>query len=412
MSLGTNQHARAADRDMRILILACACAYALLLVLAVGMRGLPERGVLQVVGVPALEHPFMDLRGVAAWCEAFRQGKDPAITPTRIMIPGSPDQPNFLMNYSPLVLGFGWLGMLPGGVISWGILMGVLFIWGVWFLAGPCRLRECCVWVLLLCSPDAVLAIERGNLDILVFVMLVAALEWRARPPVGAGLILAGALLKFFPIAALLAVWREKRVRAKLCAGIAAGLFLLFLCPIRSRILSIGGSLSGQCHSAFGCVVPADLLIHGGFPVEVAGIPLHALLRAGAVVMILVSLGVGYLLRRRDGVTDLSGRSVHGFFLGAPLIVLLFISGNQMDYKWIFLLFMVPSSLELMRGAGQPGAWIAKIWLFGVTVYSWWTFFSDEGSLRNMLLKQTVIWIVMMSGALLAGMLWKERKQA
>lgn len=396
--------------DMRILLIVCLGAYALLLIV-VGMLGLPECSVLQGLGVPALEHPFMDLRGVAAWCEAFRLGHDPAVTRTWIMIPGSPAQPNFLMNYSPLVLGFGWLGLSPVGVLYWGIISGMMFFAAVWILAGRCTLGGACLWALLIFSPDAVLVVERGNLDVLLFVLLIGALEFRGRPAIASLLILAGALLKFFPIVSLLALWSKNKWHSKIAAAIATLFFLLFLFWIRSRIVSIGGSLSGQCHSAFGCGVIADLFISVGFPTIVEGIPLHLILKLGALLLLVLSFAAGRLLSRANGVPSVTARSLDAFFLGAPVMALLFVMGNQMDYKWIFLMFMVPAALEL-RGDSLPVARLSLVWLFLMMVYSWWTFFSDEGSLRNALLKQTVMWGVMISGTILAGILWRERRDS
>ncbi len=411
MTKERNAQTNGSGLDMRILMIGILASYALLL-LATGIFGLPERAVLQGLGVPALDHPFMDLRGVAAWCEAFRHGKDPSISPTWIVIPEYHDQPNFLMNYSPLVLGFGWLGLLPGTIITWGIVSGMIFFAAVWVLAGRCTVGRAFLWALLICSPDAVLVVERGNLDIFLFVFLVAALELREHPPFDSGLILVGALVKFFPIVALLAPWSKAGRHLKISAGIAAMLFLLSLFMLRSRIVSIGGSLSGQCHSAFGCAVPADLLIRVGFPVTVAGESLQLLLKTVAIVLLLLSFGTGLLLNSRRWKSSVTGRSLYAFFLGAPVMGLLFIIGNQMDYKWIFLLFMIPAVLEMIDGESKPVVRIAIVWLCGMTTYSWWTFFSDEGSLRNALLKQAAMWVVMISGALLAGILWRERRSS
>ena len=144
----------------------------------------------------------------------------------------------------------------------------------------------------------------------------------------------------------------------------------------------------------------------------VAGESLQLLLKTVAIVLLLLSFGTGLLLNSRRWKSSVTGRSLYAFFLGAPVMGLLFIIGNQMDYKWIFLLFMIPAVLEMIDGESKPVVRIAIVWLCGMTTYSWWTFFSDEGSLRNALLKQAAMWIVMISGALLAGILWRERRSS
>jgi hypothetical protein len=66
--------------------------------------GLSRQKLFHFAGVATLEVPFMDLRGVATWCEAAACGIDPAVTHTTLTLTNGTKQPNFLMNYSPSVL--------------------------------------------------------------------------------------------------------------------------------------------------------------------------------------------------------------------------------------------------------------------------------------------------------------------
>ncbi len=63
--------------------------------------GVSRQKLFHFAGVAALEVPFMDLRGVATWCEAAASGIDPAVTQTSITLPNGTRQSNFLMNDSP-----------------------------------------------------------------------------------------------------------------------------------------------------------------------------------------------------------------------------------------------------------------------------------------------------------------------
>jgi hypothetical protein len=49
--------------------------------------GVSRQKLFHFAGVAALEVPFMDLRGVATWCEAAASGIDPAVTQTTITLP-------------------------------------------------------------------------------------------------------------------------------------------------------------------------------------------------------------------------------------------------------------------------------------------------------------------------------------
>ena len=118
--------------------------------------------------------------------------------------------------------------------------------------------------------------------------------------------------------------------------------------------------------------------------------------------------GMGFFLSKKCPlqVTECANYS---FWLAAPMFLILFILSNQMDYKWIFLLFMVPAVLQLWDGKFPLWAGTSKVWLAAVCTYSYWTFFSGEESLRNAIFKQGVMWLVfvvssLICGALLAGM--------
>ena len=80
-----------------------------------------------------------------------------------------------------------------------------------------------------------------------------------------------------------------------------------------------------------------------------------------------------------------------------------------MDYKWILFLLMVPASIELTRSQNSLEVLCAKMWFYTILAYSYWTFFSDEGSLRNAILKQFLMWVGIFLSAFLAGRLWYRR---
>jgi hypothetical protein len=403
---------KAVPRDWRWLMMVLVCFYALLAVGVPLLKLVSEKQLFQGLGVAALDHPFMDLCGVTAWCDAAKMGKDPSVVETWISLPGSAEpHPNFLMNYAPTVLLLGKLGLTQHFMTAWGIGLALLYILSLWLLAGPCSLRRAVFWALLICSPSSVLAVERGNLDTLLFALLVASLLLRKHPWAGTLMILGAASLKFFPIAALLAPWREEKKQSRIASIMAGVLFLIFLALLHDRLAAIGGSLAAQYQTSFGSTTIADILAHGGLlSGEIIGRS-HMILKFTALIGLGVSFALG--LSARVGNPDKrslpSERSDYAFFLTAPILLGLFVLGPQMDYLWIFFLFMVPSGLELITSTCQREAFVAKLWLIALPLYSYWTFFSDEGSLRNALLKQTVMGLVILLSAFLAGRLWKHK---
>jgi len=326
-----------------------------------------------------------------------------------ITIPGEHPVLDYKMNYSPLVLGFGFLGLNQQHAVCWGILLAVLYLVAIWILCGPCTLRESFLWIFLILSPDSILAVERGNLDLLLFVLMMTALSLRENPYASSLAILSAGLIKFFPIGALVAVWRNGDRKSRLSALLAFAMFLAFLFLLRGSLFQIGTSLTGQYQSAFGTGVFVDLLRHYGIIHE----KYYGMIRAGMVALgiaMLILAGVfGLLTSKTTRIEEIPEKFQYSYFLTAPFMLGLFVLGNQMDYKWIFLLLMVPAIRVITRSADVLESAVCKFWVGSVLFYSYWTFFSDEGSLRNALLKQFVMWCIMVATAFLSGRIWKKR---
>ncbi len=397
--------------DWRWLLGVLTLSYAVIIIALASSGMISAQHLLQGLGVAALDHPFMDLRGVAAWCEAWSAGKDPSVVETWIRFPSGELHHNFLMNYSPLVLGLGTMGaasLSSASVVGWGMGLALLYGTALWILCGSCSLRDALLWALLICSPLSVLVVERGNLDTLIFFFLVAALMLRKFPWIETLLILAASMLKFFPIVALLALWKKGTKGCRVLVILGSLLFLIFLFMMRRHLLAIEGSLGGQCQSAFGCTTLVDVLIQHGI-LSPAGPIIAKLCSLFALIGIAASFAVGFFFHRKAEGSPLSERALHSFFLGVPLMLALFVLGPQMDYKWIFFLLMVPAEIEITRVSSDLEAVAAKAWLSLLTLYSYWTFFSDEGSLRNSLFKQLLMWGIILLSAFFSGRLWNRR---
>jgi hypothetical protein len=148
----------------------------------------------------------------------------------------------------------------------------------------------------------------------------------------------------------------------------------------------------------------ADLLKnHGACSESVAGF-LSVALQIFALGLGVLSCGAGFFLSKKWPV-EVTERANYSFWLAAPMFLVLFILSNQMDYKWIFLLFMFSAVLQLWDGKFPLWSVTSKIWLAAVCIYSYWTFFSGEESLRNAIFKQGVMWLVFVLSSLLCGAL-------
>ena len=389
-------------KDGRLIILLGALVYlAGMFFLTVSMR-VDRVTVMHGLGVPAMEPLFGDTLCVARWCDGYGRGEDPRAADFK-----DPSGKIISMNYPGIFLGLHHLGLTASRINGWGAVLGAVFVMAVLALAGRCTLMEGVVWLLALASPSVVMVIERGNFDILIFVLIVAAFLLRGRQVLSGLLVLFATALKLYPVAALDFLIMRKKSSWSLflpfCA--VAGVIIYFLL---GSIGHPGGDL-GLVSCCFGSKVMA-LILAQQTGINPTWGPLGSQLFALAALITLTLLG------RHEGAkfdqSALGDRALTAFWIGVPVYLLIFLSGDQADYKMIMALFAIPAALGWMSLALKSG-WIPKTWLVLFLIYAYWLFFSDEGSLRNLLLRQIVAWGFFVMTAVMGGFLlpesWKKR---
>lgn len=380
-------------KDGRWIILLSVAAYLVFVAVLMGPFHAGRVAVLQGLGVPAMEPLFGDTMCIAHWCDGYGRGEDPRSVNFK-----DPAGKVISMNYPPVVLGFHHLGMTAGRVVPWGILMGLVFLASAMALSGRCSLREGAVWSVVLLSPSVVMAVERGNLDCLIFGLLTVFCLTLSQPFVSGVMVLAGTLLKIYPMAAVAAfvLKRKPNVGAFTISGLAC---LVAAWAMLGSSAHTAGDL-GQISCCFGSKVVAMMLAgYLGFQPALLGL----FFQGSAVVFLLTAVYYGW--KRVKGIREgLGDHAINAFWTGIPVYLLVFLSGNQADYKMIMGIFAVPAMLEWIR-SGKQDSWIPKAWLLLFFLYTYWLFFSDEGSLRNLLLRQMIAWGLFLVTAAAAGTL-------
>ena len=154
---------------MRRMLPSLAVFIALLCVAALWIGGAHRAyfALLRGIGVPAYRFPLLDTFGVLAAIDCHRRGIDVYLT--------NPCDPGRLHTYTPL-----WfrLGALPID-ISWtpciGIALALVFVASLLLLPAGRDLRAAGVIAAAALSPAVGFALERGNADLLIFVMAALA---------------------------------------------------------------------------------------------------------------------------------------------------------------------------------------------------------------------------------------------
>lgn len=286
--------------------------------------------------------------------------------------------------------------------------------------------REAVWHACILLSPPVLLAINRANNDLVIFVLLVIAgfvlrraAAWRLG--VALGMIALATGLKFYPVVAV-AVFLLVRPPCRLLA-ISAWAALVLVVVLADIWNTLGRGVFAMPVNVYTLGAPIIFKDLGweGHGALVAGI----LLLTGAAAWLALS-------RRTSGlaepVADLSGRLF--FVLGAVVLVACFLSGISHAYRWIFALMVAPWLWEEARTPGSPSVrrrmarvtgWLMMVALWMDGLFCLWVnlFFApvpavilNHWQFIWRMCTQPLVWLLM---ALLAGWLlelllstWRE----
>lgn len=165
-------------------------------------------------GVQPMRPPYVDLVAVLSAGEAHARGLD--VYHRNPLDPyGRPHV------YGPAWLWTGKLGLVTEDAWWVGTALAAVFLAAAALLFAPRNAREALSALPLLLSPPLVLGLERGNNDLVVFLLLLGAAACVAQPARAGGLLAAAQLvlaaaLKFYPLACVAALlarrgpWRHR----------------------------------------------------------------------------------------------------------------------------------------------------------------------------------------------------------
>ncbi len=333
------------------------------LIVFLGMSYLYEYGdsdlyenILKSYGVLPLQFPFVDISGsLAAW-ECARQGVD-------VILSDPCDILHRPYDYSPLWMAASAIPLGVGNTMTVGWCVDLLFIGSLGLLPPPRRPVELVLVLAATLSTMVVFALERANPDILLFVLaLMAGLLAECRFPLrllGYCFALAAALLKYYPIMALITVFRERMpvfVAVNLTVAVAVALFLA------EYNGEIARGLKTIAHGPYNTDLFAsknlpfllgEMVRNAAGPSRWAPLVEHAF--AGAVYATLVGLCV-VICRRLLGLGELSAAlaSLSGLerislVIGSAVIVGCFFAGQSIGYRGVFLLLVIPGLIAITR---------------------------------------------------------------
>ena len=338
------------------------------------------------LGVLPLDRSFGDLRVVTSAWDCSRRGID--------VLAANPCDPwSRAMNYPRIWLLPGAFGLGQSSTVIIGIALCAVFLLAVMILLGRLSQRQAVLYGVMLGSPAVLLAVERGNTDLLGFALCALGLvalhragtSWTA---VGVALILAATVLKLYPVFALAVLVPRTRI-AVAALVVAAGYAVL----TRGDL-----SLISQA-------TPRPIFLSYGTGPVAAGIGLAPIIVAVGIVLASGIIALVPKIRQmaRETSPSLAGDA---FVAGAALFFGTFLIGSNWDYRLTMLLLCAPRLVEWMRSPSTRS--VAAGALAGVVALLWLTRFADSAGPGTDLFRLVSVGVVVVLAGLMASILWNR----
>jgi hypothetical protein len=308
--------------------------------------------LLTLWGIPAFQFPFVDVDGsLAAW-ECARKGVDVILTnPCDILERG--------YNYSPFWMTIDWIPLSRPDRIAVGITLGIAFLIALSALPPSRSGTEMALRLAAVLSTMVAFAVERANPDLLIFILAIIMLSLLRRSLIARGMgygvaFLAGAI-KYYPFVLLGLLLRERlRVGFAIASASIIGLAFFWFIYAEQIIKGLPGIARGV---PFGDMFAAQNFPFGMFQVaqHVTGSSGVATRVASIATIFLVVIVTGLMIRIwlgsriSDALYRLDESHRLALLAGALLLSGCFFSGQNVGYRGIFLLLVLPGLFALGR---------------------------------------------------------------
>jgi Glycosyltransferase family 87 len=331
------------------------------------------------IGVSSSNVWFGDLRSVTSAWECARRGIP--------VVPANPCDPFGRPANYPRLWVYPWhLGLGVGDTFALGLAIA-----GVYLLAAAVVVPEReslgagALYALALCSPAAMLGVERGNVDLTLFVLIVAAVllaQRGARGLIASGAcVLLAAVLKLFPIFSIGFLFR----RARWVAVVVVVAFASYVIALHHQLRQVYRAYPQEDTFSFGVRRVSEWL---------SAQTGNSSYRAWDVVLVVVVAAAAVLLARRFlAPRPAAQRELDLFWAGAGVYVCSYALARNFDYRLVFLLLAVP---QLTRWARDRSA-LAVLTLAAALSAMWFDEWSPFSSAAVPVIAQLVLFATLVA---------------
>jgi hypothetical protein len=278
--------------------------------------------------VPTMHPPFADLRTVQGSIFSLYQGFDP-----QSINPGDPW--NRGMNYPSIwisIANFFSLNKEPNYLIFVSTYV-LIYLWSCFNILR----KNPSLWMLIaIFSGSSLLAVERGNNDLMVFSLLYFS---SLTPALLSGaIIIFASTLKIYPIFSVVSLYANKKTLLTIAALV--GIYFLTQIPELHKIRNgtpISASLS------YGAPSIAEA-INSKLKISISPWTLSL-----CMVLFAITLGASNKVKAYINCENRFGGEFKLFMIGASIYLSTFIISSNWDYRLIFLIFCIPFIEKLVN---------------------------------------------------------------
>lgn len=350
--------------------------------------------ILERWGIQPFDFAFLDTDTVMSAVRCLRQGVD-------VFVVNPCDVLGRVYDYSPLWLLLAKLPVTDAWTMPAGFVVDAAFLLSLWLLPVARGRAECGLLLLGLLSPGVVFAVERGNNDLVLFVLAVIAATLVCRTPrlrlVGYAAALLAGLLKYYPMLLMILAFRERPGRFWAVTAASVVVALLFLAVMGHdlmralRLIPVGPWFSDMFGSSTAAGGLAALF---GWPAFVR----HGVQAAMTLTAVACGLWIGMAPRIAAALDRLTEAERMFLLAGSALILACFFTAQNIGYRVTHLVLVLPALTALWRLDRHfvwplaTGAAVALLWSQGWGYVPRETWTSAAAGLGIWLLRETLWW--------------------
>jgi hypothetical protein len=322
------------------------------------------------LGVPSLNPTFFDLRTVIVALKCARLGENAVAIDSTC----KPDPIVSMIGYPRPWVIFSPLGLDEQYTFVIGVLLGLLFYLFTLKIIGRLNFYEALIYSLIFCSPPVMLLIERGNVDIIVYLFLSLSLIILSEAnklierSVAYLLIVLSGFLKLFPIFGLAIIFKERRKVFWFLIVSLATPFLVYYLTNLEQLKAIAKFQVTPFRFYYGY---ESLLIY--FSEFLSSPYLFSSKRniVQLIIFIFIGLFLAFILSKilinifqelkfwlthdfnSEQILQPETQYLDGYRLGCSLFIGTFVLGTTYAYKLTFLLFAIPQMLAWIKSKNK-----------------------------------------------------------